>query len=112
MKNKVIKIITTLFVIMLTADLGRVSFNGHDETYYSLPMHNIVTKAQDNGIVADYWERADGCKMYGRFIICAGHQSRYGEIVETSRGTGIILDTGDFAKDHPEDIDMATTWKE
>ena len=73
-------------------------------------MNRIVEKAQKNGINADYWERADGCKMYGKFIICAGHQNRYGEIVETSRGLGIILDTGDFVKTNPTAIDMATTW--
>ena len=73
-------------------------------------MHNIVEKAQRKGISGSYWVREDGCKMYGDFIMCAGHKSRYGEIVETSRGLGIILDTGDFAKKEPTTIDMAVNW--
>ena len=73
-------------------------------------MNRIVEKAQKNGINGDYWERKDGAKMYGKYILCAGHPSRYGEIVETSRGLGIILDTGEFAKTNPTAIDMATTW--
>ena len=73
-------------------------------------MQNITEKARENGIVDEYWERADGCKMYGKYIICAGHESRYGEVVETSRGLGLILDTGDFAKENPDAIDMAVTW--
>lgn len=104
-------IITALAVVMLTAKLGRITFIDHEETWYNLPMHNVIQKAAENGIYGDYWERADGCKMYGRFIICAGHPSRYGEIVETSRGTGIILDTGDFVKENPTAIDMAVTWQ-
>ena len=103
--------IALLTTILLTSSLGRIQFNGHSETWYNLPMHNIVEKAQRNGINGDYWERADGCKMYGKDIICAGAICRYGEVVETSRGLGIILDTGDFAKTEPTTIDMAVTWQ-
>lgn len=79
-------------------------------------MNNIVETAQRNGVSGnelgdnDYWERKDGCKMYGKYIICASAPERYGEVVETSRGLGIILDTGDFVKDEPDTIDMAVTW--
>lgn len=99
-----------LLAVLLTASLGRITFNGHTETWYNLPMNNVIQKAAENGIYGDYWERADGCKMYGKFIICAGAPERYGEIIETSRGLGIILDTGDFVKDNPTAIDMAVTW--
>ena len=77
-------------------------------------MNNIVEIAQRNGVNGsdnDYWERKDGCKMYGKYIICAGAENRYGEIVETSRGLGIILDTGDFAKTEPNNIDLAVNWE-
>ena len=104
------RIITMATVVMLTAELGRIQYNNHDETWYNLPMNNIVEKAQINGINDEYWERKDGCKMYGKYILCAGAIDRYGEIVETSRGLGIILDTGDFAKEDPEAIDLAVTW--
>lgn len=97
--------------VMLTAALGRITFNGHEETWYNLPMQKVIENAATNGITGDYWERADGCKMIGHFIICAGAQDRYGEIVETSRGLGIIIDTGDFAKTNPTAIDMAVTWQ-
>lgn len=103
-------IITSLVVIMLTAKLGRITFMDHEETWYNLPMNNVIQKAAENGIYGDYWERADGCKMYGKFILCAGAPERYGEIIETSRGLGIILDTGDYVKTNPTAIDMAVTW--
>ena len=106
------RIITLLAVIMLTAKLGRVQFQGHDETFYNLPMGNVVRTAISKGIVSDYWERKDGCKMYGKYIICAANYNvhPYGSLVETSRGLGITLDTGDFAKSNPGQIDIATNW--
>lgn len=75
-------------------------------------MDNIVEKAQRNGIEGEYWEHPEtGCKMYGPWIICAGAKDRYGEILETSLGYGMILDTGDFVKKDPDAIDVATTWQ-
>lgn len=102
-----------LMAVMLTAYLGRITFQGHDETFYNLPMDNIVQQAHDHDIHMDYWERADGCKMYGKYIICAANFKThpYGSIVETSRGEGIVLDTGDFAKSEPQTIDIATNWR-
>lgn len=110
MKKRVIRVVTTLFAIMLTAKLGRIDFQGHSETWYNLSMNRVLARAEQNGFAGDYWERADGCKMLDKYIICAGHPSRYGEIIETSRGLGIILDTGDFVKNNPTGIDIATTW--
>ena len=109
---KKLRVLGTLVAVVLTAELGRIEFQGHDETWYNLPMQKVVSNAMDNGIVLDYWERADGCKMYGHYIICAGNYQvyPYGSLVETSRGTGMVLDTGEFAKDHPADIDIAVTW--
>lgn len=99
-----------LMTVMLTAALGRITFNGHEETWYNLPMDRVVEKAASNGITGEYWERADGAKMIGHLIICAGSEDRYGEIVETSRGLGIIIDTGTFAKTNPTALDIAVTW--
>ena len=96
--------------VMLTAALGRITFNGHMETWYNLPMERVTAKAYENGIQGERWDRADGCKMIGKFIICAGAEDRYGEVVETSRGLGMILDTGEFSKKDPTAIDMAVTW--
>ena len=106
------RIITMLAVVVLTAKLGRVQFNGHDETYYNLDMTRICEKAAANGIIGEYRETEDGLKMYGDLIICAADFKThpYGTIVTTSRGLGIVLDTGDFAKTEPNTIDIATNW--
>ena len=95
---------------MLTARMGTIQYDGHKETWYNLRMNRVVERAAENGIAGEYWERADGCKMIGKYIICAGAKNRYGEVVETSRGLGIILDTGTFADKEPDLIDLATTW--
>ena len=104
---KRLQILGMIFAVMLTAKLGRITYNDHVETWYNLPMQKVVQKAVNNGYPNDYWERADGMKMISHYIICAGAPGRYGEIVKTSRGEGIILDT------HRTDasvIDLATTW--
>ena len=111
MKNKVIRVITTLFAIMLTARGG--IYNNPDtgltEKYYNKPMGKVVQRAQDMGIPCEYWERADGVKCFGPWVIVAAHPSvtRY-TFVETSRGTGIVLDR--HTVDDTELIDIATTW--
>ena len=104
------KKIALLIGLILTAKLGRITFEDHQETWYNLLMHNIVDKAHDNGLDGEYWEREDGCKMLAEYIICAGAVDRYGECIRTSRGDGLILDTGDFAKKEPTTIDIAVTW--
>lgn len=94
------------------------SYNGHidgptgDETYYNLPMHNIVDRMHRMGIEGEYWVREDGVKMLGNFVMVAANLSVHprGSIVETSLGTGIVCDTGDFAKKHPNRLDIATNW--
>ena len=100
-----------MLTLVLTAQLGRVTYNGHYETWYNLPMQNIVNKAHDNGIDGKYWVSGKGLKMLGEYVMCAGSIERYGEVVETSLGVkGIIVDTGDFVKTEPDTIDIATNW--
>ena len=98
-----------LLAVMLTAMLGRITFQDHQETYYNLNMNRIVERAAENGIKGEYWERADGCKMLGTKIIvaCDWNVYPYGTEVETSRGTGIVLDTGEFTG---RIVDLAVTW--
>ena len=110
MKNNVIRILTTLFAITLTAKAGTVTFNGHKETWYNLPMNRCVARAQNMGIPAEYWVREDGVKMFGHWVIVAAHPSkiRYTRL-ETSLGEGIILDFHTTYND-PELIDIATAW--
>lgn len=86
-------------------------FEGHKETYYNLPMDKVLERADRNfGRHHKKWIRDDGCKMYGPFIIVAGAVDRYGEIVMTSLGEAIILDTGTFALKNPDQIDVAVDW--
>lgn len=104
-------IATAAMVTVLNSYDGVNFYAGHKETYYNLPMHRVLAMAEERGYIGEYWERgSDGCKMYGPYIICAGHKSRYGEIVNTSLGPGIILDTGIFADVDKAQIDIATTW--
>lgn len=100
-----------LLAVILTATLGRITYNSHTETWYDLPMDKCVKRAQDMGIPCEYWVRDDGVKMFGEWVIVAAHPSktRYTR-VQTSLGEGIILDTHET--DDTELIDIATTWRE
>ncbi len=97
---------------ILNAYDGVNYYEGHKETYYNLSMNRIIQKAEDNGIEGWYWERCDGAKMYGPFIIVAADHSvrPYGSLVSTSLGTGIVLDTGKFVKNDSHQVDIATNW--
>lgn len=59
-----------------------------------------------------YWVREDGCKMLGDYIMVAANLNVHprGSIVETSRGLGLVCDTGSFARHNPTQIDIATSW--
>jgi hypothetical protein len=113
MKNKVIRGIITLFTIVLTAKAGRIQNPNTlmTETWYDLDMSKVVANAQAAGISAEYWIRSDGVKMYGDMVIVAAHPSipRY-SFVETSLGTGIVLDRHTCQDEKL--IDIATDWKE
>lgn len=100
-----------LLYVILTAALGRVTFNGHTETWYDLPMENVIQRSQDAGIPCEYWVRDDGVKMFGQWVIVAAHPSktRY-SMIDTSLGEGIILDTHEMSD--TELYDIATTWRE
>ncbi|MBQ1295606.1 MAG: hypothetical protein IIY21_16290 [Clostridiales bacterium] len=112
MKNNVIRGITTLLTIILTASLGRITFNGHTETWYDLPMDRVIQEADAMIGVSDmYYIREDGVKMYGPWVIVASHPSvpRY-SFVDTSLGLGIVLDRHEMPDKNLYDI--ATDWKE
>lgn len=111
MKNNVIRGITTLLTIILTASLGRIQFGAHTETWYDLDMSKVVANAQAAGIPCEYSVREDGVKCFGPWVIVAAHPSipRF-SLVETSLGTGIVLDR--HTCQDAELIDIATDWKE
>lgn len=99
------------YLLILTATLGRISYSGHTETWYDLPMSKVVANAQEVGIPCEYWVRDDGVKMFGEWVIVASHPSvtRY-SFVDTSLGLGIILDRHEMPDKYLYDI--ATDWKE
>lgn len=99
-----------MLAVMLTARIGTIQYDGHKETWYDLRMERVCQRAAERGIDGEYWERADGCKMYGKYIICAADWELhpYGSEIELSRGLGIVLDTH-TAEDRTI-VDIATTW--
>jgi len=97
---------------VLTKSKGTVQFEGHKETYYNLSMKKVVSNAQNRGIEGEYWEREDGAKMLGDYIMVAADQKihPYGSLVNTSLGMGIVVDTGTFIMTNPQQIDIAVNW--
>jgi hypothetical protein len=106
------QIMIAALAIMLTARLGTITYNNHRETWYDLPMQRIVERADSiYGLSDVYAVRSDGVKTYNGLVIVAADWDLhpFGSIIETSRGTGIVLDT------HTADrsvVDIATDWKE
>jgi hypothetical protein len=95
---------------VLTQASGVNYFDGHKETYYNLPMDMVVQIAHQRGIEGEYWVREDGVKMLGDYVMCATRQDLYGQVVETSLGMGISVDTGTFAFTNPDQVDIAVNW--
>lgn len=100
---------------ILTRSGGVAWFEGHKETWYNLPMDNVVATARiriAGYLDAEEWVREDGCKMLGDYIMLAADQSvhPYGSIVLTSLGEGIVVDTGSFIFNNAQQIDIATNW--
>lgn len=90
---------------VLTPSSGVNMFNNRKETYYNLDMSGVVANAKNMGIEGDYWVRGDGVKMYGNYVIVAAQMDK-GTIIETSLGTGIVLDWCQAGT-----VDIATTWR-
>lgn len=89
---------------VLTPSSGINWFNGRKETYYNLDMSGVIANAKNMGIQGDYWVRGDGVKMYGNYVIVAAQMDK-GTIIETSLGTGIVLDYCPAGT-----IDIAVSW--
>ena len=113
---------------MLTASKGVNAGPSGKETYYNLDMSGIISGLQRGGWIYEqcvdkelidsildssgYWVRDDGCKMFGDYIMVAANLSVHprGSLVPTSLGTGIVVDTGGFAKNNPNQLDIAVNW--
>ena len=97
---------------VLTRQAGVVMGPSGKETYYNLPMGGVISIMQGAGYNYQYWEREDGVKMYGDYVLaaCAFSIRPRGTIVETSLGTAICADTGTFAYSNPYQVDIAVNW--
>ena len=113
---------------VLTASKGVNQGPSGKETYYNLDMSGIVnglnrggwiyTQCVDQSLIdnildtSGYWIRDDGCKMFGDYIMVAANLSVHprGSLVPTSLGMGIVVDTGGFAKNNPNQLDIAVNW--
>lgn len=82
------------------------------ESYYNLNMQNCVDIMKGNGFDYEYWIRDDGVKMFGPYVMIAANLDirPKGTLVETSLGTGIVVDTGEFANYDITQIDIAVDW--
>lgn len=101
---------------VLTARAGTVHGPSGKETYYNLPMGGVVRIMRNMGFSESeypYWVREDGCKMLGDHVMVAAHLGIHprGSVVPTSRGSGLVCDTGGFAKSNPTQLDLATVWR-
>lgn len=98
----------------LTASMG-VNTNcpqAAKESYYNMNMAGVVANAKSRGLQGDYSVRADGVKTFGNYVIVAASYNnyKYGQLVDTSLGKGIVLDTGTFAATNPNQFDLAVNW--
>ena len=85
------------------------------ETYYNLPMGQVIQNMRDMGYTVEeypFYIREDGAKMLGQYVICAADLSirPKGTILETSLGYAIVCDTGSFAQYNSTQIDLAVDW--
>lgn len=99
----------------LTASKGVFNGPSGKETYYNLDMTGVINIMRGLGFSeADYpyWIRDDGVKMLGDFVMVAANLDKYpkGSIVESSLGTAIVCDTGDFASANEIQLDIAVNW--
>ena len=97
---------------VLTKKGGINTFEGHHETWYNLSMDKVIARSDALiGMTDLYNIREDGVKCYGPFVIVAADPRvhRRFTFVETSLGTGIVLDVHTTDND-PELIDIATNW--
>jgi len=109
MRRGILRAITMMSALILTAKAGRIAYGDHVETWYNLDMSRVINRAdQAIGMTDLYHVDERGVKMYGPWVIVAAHPSkvRYSR-VQTSLGEGIILDTHTT---DPEVYDIAVAW--
>ena len=93
----------------LCAPLGRIYYKGKDgrytkETWCNLKTSELVANMKNqHNLDLEYWVRDDGVCMYGDYVMVATDvphmdgtekdaEYHYGDLVETSLGTGMVVD--------------------
>ena len=91
---------------------GIVAGPSGNETYYNLNMSRCIYYMNLKGYYYPVWIRSDGVKMFGDYVMVAADLSirPKGSLVETSLGTGIVVDTGSFVNWDSTRLDVAVTW--
>lgn len=100
---------------VLNAGNGLIQGPSGTETYYNLPMQGVVALMREMGFDEanyPYWEREDGVKMFGPYVMCAANLEirPKGTIIQSSLGMAIVCDTGGFVEWDPERLDIAVNW--
>ena len=100
---------------VLNAYLGTIAGPSGKETYYNLPMGGVISIMRNEGFSEEeypYWERDDGCKMLGDYIMVAADLSirPRGSLIDCSLGKAIVCDTGEFIYSNPMQLDIAVNW--
>lgn len=96
----------------LSSSRGSVIGPSGKETYYNLDMSGCINVMRRMGNNDRYWIRNDGAKMLGNYIMCAANLSVHpkGSIVPSSLGDAIVVDTGGFAAQNANQLDLAVNW--
>ena len=99
----------------LTASKGVCVGPSGKETWYNLPMSRVIKSMRNRGyseVDYPYFIREDGVKTLGGYVMVAADLGKYdkGDLIETTLGTGIVCDTGDFADTTDVAVDIATNW--
>ena len=101
---------------VLNRVIGTVYGPSGRETYYNLPMGGVVSIMRNLGYSEQeypYWEREDGAKMLGPYIMCAADLGIYerGSVIPCSMGACIVADAGEFTVNGSGvSLDIAVTW--
>lgn len=104
---------TTWTGTVLNRHDGKVPGPSGNETFYNLNMSKCIYYMNCLGYYGRVWTRSDGVKMFGNYVMVAADLSirPKGSLVETTLGTGIVVDTGEFVNWDSTRLDVAVTWK-
>jgi len=99
----------------ISRSAGSIMGPSGKETYYNLDMSVCVKVMRRMGFSEEeypYAVRSDGVKTLGGYVMVAANLGirPKGTLIETSVGTGIVVDTGGFAKRNRTQLDIAVNW--